>query len=115
MSRFQPEDLKDEPLAKSGVLVRVTVKPGLPQGPIRQKLVVQTNLASPAELTLPIQGTVGSEIGDRRDAAGTPTPARCTLGAIRSSVGLQTTAAAGGARSASQGSDVHARRRAPAC
>lgn len=53
---------KDEPEVRSGWLVKVTVKPGLPQGPIRQSLLLETNLAARRELTLPIQGAVGSEI-----------------------------------------------------
>jgi hypothetical protein len=53
-------EVKEEPSAHSGVLVKVTVKPGLPQGPIHQKLVVQTNTKSSP--TLSIEGTIGSEI-----------------------------------------------------
>jgi hypothetical protein len=55
-------ELKDEPEVRSGWLVKVTVKPGLPRGPIRQSLLLETNLAARRELTLPIQGAVGSEI-----------------------------------------------------
>jgi hypothetical protein len=55
-------ELKDEPEVRNGWLVKVTVKPGLPQGPIQQNLVLETNLSARRELTLPIQGGVGSEI-----------------------------------------------------
>jgi hypothetical protein len=56
------EELKQEPTARSGVLVKVTVKPGMPQGPIAQKLLIQTGAASTGTPTLSIQGTIGSEI-----------------------------------------------------
>ncbi len=53
---------KVQPLARSGQQVSIRVKPGLPQGPIRQKLILKTDVPSTPTLTLPIQGTVGSEI-----------------------------------------------------
>lgn len=56
------DEVKKEPLAQNGIRVRVTVKAGLPQGPFHQKLLLKTNLKSSSELTLPIQGNVGSEI-----------------------------------------------------
>jgi len=62
------EPLKAEELAehspppKSGMLVKVTVKPGLPQGAFRQKILFQTNAASTPAIALPIQGNVGSDI-----------------------------------------------------
>jgi len=56
------DEVAKEPTAKSGWLVQVTVKPGLPQGPIEQKLILQTDMKSTPSLTLPIQGSIGSEI-----------------------------------------------------
>ena len=88
---FQPllaGDFKDDPLAKSGVLARITVKPGLPQGPFLQRIVLQTNLGSPAELTLPVQGTVGSDIAIVGHGWDTES-GTLNLGAIRGSVGRQ--------------------------
>ncbi len=43
----------------SGVLVRVTVKPGLPQGRFQQRILLSTNLAEYSEVDLPLFGTVG--------------------------------------------------------
>jgi hypothetical protein len=60
MRPLSAEELKEENGAKSGTLVTVTVKPGQPQGPIHQKLILQTN--SPSSPTLSIEGTIGSEI-----------------------------------------------------
>jgi len=88
---FQPlsaGDFKDDPLAKSGVLARITVKPGLPQGPFLQRIVLQTNLGSPAELTLPVQGTVGSDIAIVGHGWDTES-GTLNLGAVRSSAGRQ--------------------------
>ena len=49
--------------AHSGVRVRVTVLPGLPVGPLRQKLRLLTNQASMPTVEVPIQGLVDSDIG----------------------------------------------------
>jgi hypothetical protein len=57
---LSPDEVKEEPAAQSGWNVAVTVKSGLPQGPIHQKLTVQTDAPSP--LSLPIEGTIGGEI-----------------------------------------------------
>ena len=56
------EQLKQEPSVREGWQIKVTVKPGLPQGPSRQTLLLQTNMASSPEVALPIQVMVGSEI-----------------------------------------------------
>ena len=44
------------------MLIAVTVKPGLPEGPFRQKIIFHTNMVSSPTLTLPLQGMVGGEI-----------------------------------------------------
>ncbi len=82
------EELKEFPTARSGSLVTVTLKAGLPQGPFRQKLRLQTNLASSPAMTLPIEGIVGSEIavvGPDWD----PDSGVLTLGAIPSRSGAK--------------------------
>ncbi len=56
------EDLAADPLARSGVRVEVTAKPGLPEGKLRQELILRTNLASTPMLMLPITGTISSEV-----------------------------------------------------
>jgi hypothetical protein len=60
---LRAEELKENPLARSGALVSVTIGPGLPQGFFRQKLTLQTNIASSPTVTLIVEGTVGGEIG----------------------------------------------------
>jgi hypothetical protein len=48
--------------ARSAVLLRVTVKPGLPQGPFQQTILLGTSIESARTFSLPIKGTVGSDI-----------------------------------------------------
>ncbi len=82
------EELKAEPSARSGMLVKVTVKPGLPPGPIRQTISLQTNSAALPVAALPIQGAIGSEIavvGRGWD----PDAGVLTLGKVSSRVGVE--------------------------
>jgi hypothetical protein len=55
---LSPEQLRSDPRARSGVLIRVTVKPGLPQGQFQQTMLLRTNLVSDPALTIPIKGIV---------------------------------------------------------
>ena len=57
---LKEEELKEHGAARSGVDIQVTLKPGLPPGPIRQTITFRTNVASPPALN--IRGDVGSEI-----------------------------------------------------
>ncbi len=54
--------LASEPDAKSGVVVKVGVKPGLPLGPIRQKIRLRLNLAESPVVEVPIEGSVTSDL-----------------------------------------------------
>jgi hypothetical protein len=47
---------------KSGVRVRVVLKPGLPRGQFQQTILIRTNLESYPAVTIPIQGSIGSDI-----------------------------------------------------
>ncbi|MGD9646954.1 MAG: DUF1573 domain-containing protein [Pirellulales bacterium] len=59
-------ELADPELAslapRSGQLVEITVKPGLPIGAVHQKIVLATGLAEYPEVQLPIGGQVNSDI-----------------------------------------------------
>jgi len=55
-------EVRREKGAKSGVLLRVAVKPGLPQGPFQQTISLETNQPSHPELTIPLKGEVESDI-----------------------------------------------------
>ena len=57
-----PADQRKDDGAKSGVLVSVAVKPGLPLGPIRQKIRLETNLERKPILEVPIEATIVSDI-----------------------------------------------------
>jgi len=59
---LDPAALEEETEATSGVLVKVTVKPGLPLGPFRQTIRVGTGLADAPEIEIPVRGRVTSDI-----------------------------------------------------
>jgi len=56
------DDLGKQPKAHGGCLARVTVKPGLPLGPIRQTIYARTNLESAPMVEIPIVGKIDSDI-----------------------------------------------------
>jgi len=57
-----PERVAAEPEAKGGCLIRVSVKPGLPLGPFRQRIRVTTDFKDAPEVEIPIWGKVVSEL-----------------------------------------------------
>ena len=61
-----PEELADQSLAslspRSGQLVKITIKPGLPVGAVHQKILLATGMAEFPEVTVPIGGQVNSDI-----------------------------------------------------
>ena len=54
--------IDEEPAAQSGAKILVTLLPGLPLGPIQQKLHFSSNLVDLPELTIPIHATVVGDI-----------------------------------------------------
>ena len=56
------EDLAIDRFAKSASALQVTIRPGLPLGPIQQKLRLRTNLPDAPYLEIPIEGTVVGDI-----------------------------------------------------
>jgi hypothetical protein len=56
------EQLKEDQDAKAGYEVEVAVKPGLPVGPLREKILLSTSYSSHPTVELPISGRVCSEI-----------------------------------------------------
>ena len=59
---MQPLEAAQLGTAHSGMLLRITVLPGLPVGPLRQKLRLTTNQEQSPTLEIPIQGTVRGDI-----------------------------------------------------
>jgi hypothetical protein len=56
------EQLKEEPGAKSGYLIRVGVKPGLPYGLFKQTIRLRTDLKYRPEIIVPVEGSVASDV-----------------------------------------------------
>ncbi len=53
------DELRRKEGATSGVLVRVTVKPGLPLGRFQERILLSTNLEKYSQVELPVFGSVG--------------------------------------------------------
>jgi hypothetical protein len=56
------EAVRREKDAKSGVLVRVAITPGLPQGRFHQNIELRTNVPATPTLTIPVHGDIASDI-----------------------------------------------------
>ena len=56
------EEVEREPDAKSGKLLQVTVKSGLPLGRFNETITLDMNLKTMTTFEIPVQGTVGGEI-----------------------------------------------------
>lgn len=80
------EMVAEEPEAKSGAIVQVKVKPGLPVGPVRETLRLHLDMPSNPVIEVPIVGSVTSEVqlvGPRWDSD----KGVLTLGMVKRSVG----------------------------
>lgn len=55
-------EIEKEKGAQSGYFVLVAIKPGLPLGPFQQTIRLKTNIESSETISIPIRGTVDSEI-----------------------------------------------------
>ena len=55
-------ELRGQKGVRSGVLMKITVKPGLPQGAFRQTIVLSTNLPSTPSISVDLEGTVGGDV-----------------------------------------------------
>jgi hypothetical protein len=59
---MKPEEVAKDKDAKSGVLVQVNLKPGLPIGPFKQTIRLKTSLAAMPSMDVPVNGTVVGDI-----------------------------------------------------
>jgi hypothetical protein len=85
-----PEDLSDEPGAKGGFDFTVVLKPGLPLGPINQKIHVTLDREGSDQIVVPIRGRVVGDItflGPGYDAA----KGFVALGTVSSETGISRT------------------------
>ena len=62
---LSPDQLKDEPDVKSGHLVTIAIKSGLPSGAFRQRILLATNLKDSPTVEIPVKGNVDSDISIR--------------------------------------------------
>ncbi|HKD36217.1 MAG TPA: DUF1573 domain-containing protein [Pirellulales bacterium] len=62
VEKLPADELKQEVGAKSGCLLRITVKPGLPAGPFEQRILLRLNLPGDPEAELPVEGKVNGPI-----------------------------------------------------
>ena len=61
-SAMSSNEVEEEEYAICGQRMSVTLKPGLPPGPFKRKIRVMTNVEGLEELTIPVEGTISSEI-----------------------------------------------------
>lgn len=90
-ANLQPADLKSESDASCGVVGTLAVKPGLPLGPINQKIHLKTNIEKASNLELSVTGSVIGDISivGPRDFSHTASTVR--FGTLDSSEGAKTT------------------------
>ena len=62
ITSLSAEEVEKERDAKSGKLLRATVKSGLPLGRFMETITLETNVNAMATFEIPVQGTIGSEI-----------------------------------------------------
>ncbi len=62
VDKMSPDELKQEVGAKSGCLLKITVKPGLPAGPFEQRILLHLNVAGDPEVEVPVEGKVHGPI-----------------------------------------------------
>lgn len=60
--RLTPERIREEKDAQSGYELDIRLKPGLPLGPFRQTILLETNSPKDPKLEVPIKGKIGSDI-----------------------------------------------------
>ncbi len=92
LRRLEKEELAEEAGAKSGLELSVTVKPGLPLGPILQTIRLRPNVPDVAALEIPIGGRVVGDISVI--AVKTPYDRQTnvlSIGSVRSSQGRTVT------------------------
>jgi hypothetical protein len=87
-SRPIPNDeLPDKPDVTSGCLLTVTIKPGLPLGPIRQTIRLELNTPDEEPLEIPIEAVVDSDISIVGGKGWHAEVATLSMGAIRGAEG----------------------------
>ena len=60
--RIPAEQARKETQARGGYLLRITIRPGMPRGAFRQRIVLKTNVESVPTVELPVEGVVASDV-----------------------------------------------------
>ena len=60
--RLSAKRLRDDPEARGGYLVRITVKPGLSVGSFRQRILLKTKSPTAPTVEIPVEGTVAGDV-----------------------------------------------------
>jgi len=60
--RLTDDQIAEQKDAMGGRMVRVTLKPGLPLGALRQRIILRTSLSSASSVTIPVHATVTGDI-----------------------------------------------------
>jgi Protein of unknown function (DUF1573) len=90
IEKMSADELKEETGAKSGCVLRITVKPGLPAGAFEQRIHLHLNLPGEPEIVLPVEGRVNSPIEIvSRTAGWEAEQGILSLGQIRSAEGAK--------------------------
>lgn len=84
-----PEELLAEKGAKSGLKLLIRLKPGLPLGPMEQKIRVTTNYPEVQPFDIPVRGTMVSDISFAAAAKLDAERNLLTLGTIEGAAGLK--------------------------
>ncbi|MDZ7616853.1 MAG: DUF1573 domain-containing protein [Patescibacteria group bacterium] len=84
------EQLASNADASSGVRVKITLKPGLPQGTFRQRILLKTNLDEAPELAIPVRGNLVGDISVVAIGPGWDAEhSLLSLGTVRASEGIR--------------------------
>lgn len=90
LEKMSADELRQEAGAKSGCILRITVKPGLPAGAFEQRIQLHLNLPGEPEIELPVEGRVNSPIEIvSRTAGWEEEQGILNLGQIRSAEGAK--------------------------
>lgn len=58
LEKLTPEEIKEQPDAKAGYRVTISLKPGMEQGPINQTVLIKTDSKTLGNIDLPIEGKI---------------------------------------------------------
>jgi hypothetical protein len=90
VKKMTADEIKQEAGAKSGCVLQIAVKPGLPAGAFEQRIHLRLNLPGEPEVELPVEGRVNSPIEIASRTGGWEAEQGVlTLGQIRSAEGAK--------------------------